>query len=74
MPRTPLHDALGEPAADLTFEVIQRACEFRVAERENLDWKRKLPLTAGRDQPEAKQKQQSELAKDIAAWPTPVAA
>lgn len=36
-------------------------------ERTDLDWKRKLPLTAPKDEAKAKQAQQLELAKDIAA-------
>jgi hypothetical protein len=38
-----------------------------VAERTDLDWKRQLPLTAPKVEAKAKQAQQLELAKDIAA-------
>jgi hypothetical protein len=45
--------------------MILRACEVGVEERGDLDWKAQLPLTAS--DPEGKQTQQAELAKDIAA-------
>jgi len=67
MPFTPLHAVLGEPSGDLTFGLIERACSEAVPERSDLDWKRQLPLTATKADTAAKQHQQLELAKDIAA-------
>lgn len=51
----------------LDFALIERACAESVPERTDLDWKRQLPLTAPRSEHKAKQAQQIELAKDIAA-------
>lgn len=62
---TALHTVLGEDEPDLSFAMILRACEVGVEERSDLDWKAQLPLTAS--DPEGKQTQQAELAKDIAA-------
>jgi hypothetical protein len=67
MPWTPLHASLGETSGDLDFALLERACTERVAERADLDWKRQLPLTAEKGDAKAKQYQQLELAKDIAA-------
>lgn len=67
MPWTPLHAALGETVAALDFGLIERACEERVQERPDLDWKQQLPLTSSNENREAKHHQQLELAKDIAA-------
>lgn len=67
MPRTPLHAILGEPSGVLDFALIERACAESVSERTNLDWKRQLPLTASKTERAAKEAQQLELAKDIAA-------
>lgn len=67
MPWTPLHASLGEPSGVLDIALIDRACAESVTERTDLDWKRQPPLTAPRTDPKAKQAQQLELAKDIAA-------
>src|SRR3954452_3537605 len=67
MPWTPLHAALGEAGATLDFTLIEQACDSKITERTNLDWKRDLPLTAGPDEKAKKVAQQAELAKDIAA-------
>ena len=67
MPWTPLHASLGEATEALEFALIERACVEGVPERTDLDWKQQLPLTAPKSEPAAKQAQQSELAKDIAA-------
>ena len=67
MPWTPLHAALGDTSPDLDLTLIERACESKVRERADLDWKERLPLTAIREDRESKQRQQQELAKDIAA-------
>jgi hypothetical protein len=67
MPWTPLHAALGEPGHALTLQLIERACDERVAERADLDWKRDLPLTASSSDKAKKVAEQAELAKDIAA-------
>ncbi len=67
MPWTPLHASLGEPTGVLDFALIERACAESVPERTDLDWKRQLPLTAPKTEAKAKQAQQVELAKDIAA-------
>lgn len=64
---TPLHASLGESSARLDFALIERACEEAVTERTDLDWKRQLPLTAPKTEAKAKQFEQLELAKDIAA-------
>ncbi|KQS69832.1 helix-turn-helix domain-containing protein [Modestobacter sp. Leaf380] len=67
MPRTPLHAALGDVGTTLDFGLIERACENRVTERADLDWKQQLPLTATSEDKQKKVAQQAELAKDIAA-------
>lgn len=67
VPWTPLHASLGEPSGVLDFPLIERACAESVPERTDLDWKRQLPLTATKADAKAKQAQQLELAKDIAA-------
>lgn len=67
MPWTPLHAALGEATAELDFALIERACGRAIRENTGLDWKQVLPLTAGRDDQSARQHQQVELAKDVAA-------
>ncbi len=67
MPWTPLHVSLGESSGVLDFALIVRACAESVTERTDLDWKRQLPLTAPKTDAKAKQAQQLELAKDIAA-------
>jgi hypothetical protein len=67
MPFTPLHAALGETTTSLDFSLVERACVARVTERAELDWKQKLPMTAAADDRAAKEAQQAELAKDIAA-------
>jgi hypothetical protein len=67
VPWTPLHASLGEPSGVLDFALIERACAESVVERTDLDWKRQLPLTAPKVEAKAKQAQQLELAKDIAA-------
>lgn len=64
---TPLHARLGEATTPLTYELIERACAEGVSERADLDWKKTLPLTADKSDPKAKQHQQLELAKDVAA-------
>ncbi|WP_162803084.1 AlbA family DNA-binding domain-containing protein [Ornithinimicrobium avium] len=51
----------------LDFALIERACAESLPERTDLDWKRQLPLTAPKSEHKAKQAQQIELAKDIAA-------
>lgn len=51
----------------LDFALIERACAEGVPERTDLDWKRQLPLTAAKTEAKAKQAEQLELAKDIAA-------
>lgn len=65
MPWTPLHAALGETENELTFAMIKRAVEEGIQEQSNHDWKTNLPLTA--TEPQARQGQGTELAKDIAA-------
>lgn len=67
MPWTPLHAALGEPGNALTLELIQRACDERISERSDLDWKRDLPLTAAKGEHAKRLTQQADLAKDVAA-------
>lgn len=67
VPWTPLHAALGETSGPLTFNLIQRACDEAVAERDDLDWKAHLPLSAPKEEKALRQRQQDELAKDIAA-------
>lgn len=59
--------ALGEATAELDYALIERACIKAVRESATLDWKQELPLTAGRDEQRARQHQQQELAKDVAA-------
>ncbi len=59
MPSTPLHAALGEVGNELTFRLIERACEEQVSERNDLDWKRDLPLTAGQGEQGKKMAQQA---------------
>jgi len=65
MPWTALHAALGDTTANLTFDMIVRACDFGVEEIAALDWKSALPLTEQKS--EARNHQKAELAKDIAA-------
>lgn len=67
MTLTPLHLALGIDNVDLTIELIETACQQRLKEREDLDWKSKLPLTLPSDNATGRDAQQEELAKDIAA-------
>lgn len=67
MPWTPLHAILGETSTALEYALIERAVDERVSEQTHLDWKRQLPLTAPKTDRAAKQAQQAELAKDIAA-------
>lgn len=62
-----MHVALGEVTSSLDFTLVQRACDMSVPESTNLDWKQKLPLTPDAVEQKAKQHQQQELAKDIAA-------
>ena len=66
---TPLHLALGLADADLSFSHVQLACDQRVKEREDLDWKQQLPLTISSKSPDrdGRNREQDELAKDIAA-------
>lgn len=65
MPWTALHAALGDTTANLTFDMIVRACDAGVEETAGLDWKTALPLTEPKG--EARNHQKAELAKDIAA-------
>jgi hypothetical protein len=58
---------LGDTTGTLTFDLIRQACEERVPERDDLDWKKQLPLTALKGESELQKRQQAELAKDIAA-------
>jgi hypothetical protein len=58
---------LGETSTTLDFDMVVRACESRITERSDLDWKQKLPLTAAAGEREARLNQQRELAKDVAA-------
>ena len=51
MPWTPLDAALGETGNHLAFHLVQRACDERLSERAELDWKRDLSLTAGKGEP-----------------------
>jgi hypothetical protein len=67
MPWTPLHAALGDVGTTLNFGLIERACVNRVTERDDLDWKQQLPLTATPEDKHKRLMQQAELAKDIAA-------
>lgn len=62
-----MHVALGEVTSSVDFALVERACEMSVPESTNLDWKQKLPLTADAEVRKAKEHQQQELAKDIAA-------
>lgn len=66
---TPLHLALGLADTDLSFSHVQLACDQRVKEREDLDWKQQLPLTIPSNSPDrdGRNREQDELAKDIAA-------
>jgi hypothetical protein len=65
MPWTALHAALGDTTPDLSFNMIERACQLGIEETAALDWKSELPFTATEGEP--KPRQQAELAKDIAA-------
>ena len=65
MPFTALQAALGEPSPILTFDMVERACSQRIRERSDLEWKAQLPLIA--EDRESKQREQAELAKDLAA-------
>lgn len=56
---TALHRALGIEPCPLTMDLVRRAVADRVAEREDLDWKRVLPKHPGR--------WVEEFAKDVAA-------
>lgn len=67
MTLTPLHLALGLTDGDLSFELVQQACERAVGERDDLDWKSTLPLTLPPGKETGRDAQQDELAKDIAA-------
>src|SRR4051794_2707054 len=64
---TPLHAALGLRESGLTFEMVADACLQRVEEREDLDFKRTLPLLASAGESSRRDAEQEALAKDIAA-------
>lgn len=64
---TPLHAALGLPGTDLTLDLVEEACRQHVAESENLDFKRDLPLPSGDARAEETRARAHELAKDLAA-------
>jgi hypothetical protein len=63
---SPLHAALGAPGSELTIELLREACEQRITETDQLDFKRDLPLAveSGADETRART---LELAKDLAA-------
>lgn len=63
---TPLHAALGLEATEITFEIVALTIAEAVAETQDLDFKRDLPLPPGLSR-EAKEAKQAELAKDVAA-------
>ncbi|WP_445256990.1 AlbA family DNA-binding domain-containing protein [Nocardioides aurantiacus] len=65
MALTPLHTALGRRDPELTLDLVERACDERLPENEQLDYKRDLPLTSS--DPRGSEDQALELAKDIAA-------
>lgn len=65
---TPLHAALGMPGAELTFDLVEEACQQKLTENDQLDWKRSLPLpVGGAGSEEELHNRTHELAKDIAA-------
>lgn len=66
---TPLHLALGLNTSDVTLDLVRMACDQRIKERDDLDWKSQLPLTisAKSGDDEGRNRQQDELSKDIAA-------
>ena len=64
---TPLHEALGLDRGDFTFDLVRQACDLQIAEGDNLDWKRALPLPASTKNDAEAEARQQELAKDIAA-------
>ncbi|MCH8614428.1 helix-turn-helix domain-containing protein [Arsenicicoccus dermatophilus] len=63
---TALHRDLGEPGGSWSLGLLVQAVEQALPEKTDLDWKAKLPLTDGLAQ-EARDKQELELAKDVAA-------
>jgi hypothetical protein len=67
MPTTPLHAALGVLGGELGIELVRQACGAALAERDDLEWKQRLPLTLGADKETGRDVEQEELAKDIAA-------
>lgn len=67
---TPLHAALGETGRELTFALVEKAADQRIAETDQLDWKSTLHLSPPSGAPtdaRARRALQLELAKDIAA-------
>lgn len=64
---TPLHAALGQPGTELTIGLVKDACTSSVAETDQLDWKRDLPLPSGAATHEQTRAMTLELAKDLAA-------
>ena len=56
---TPIHRALGLPAGDLTYELIDLAVAHGVQECSDLDWKAKAY------NPKEKPKWEEEAAKDL---------
>lgn len=64
---SPLHAALGQPGSDLTIELLREVCEQQVAETDQLDFKRDLPLNSGQSSREESRSRTLELAKDLAA-------
>ncbi len=64
---TPLHAALGRPGTDLTIGLLREACEQKIPETEQLDFKRDLPLPAGDATKDETLARSLELAKDLAA-------
>ena len=58
---TPLHRALGRGPSPVTRELIDAATDAKLAESDNLDWKKSAPAAAGGDNAAR------EFAKDIAA-------
>ncbi|WGX96841.1 helix-turn-helix domain-containing protein [Nocardioides sp. L-11A] len=66
---TPLHAALGETGRDLTFDLVEKAADQRIAETDQLDWKSVLHLhpPSGPLTSDGLELAKLELAKDIAA-------
>ena len=65
---SPLHAALGYTGDELTFDLIELACQVRLPEGEQIDFKRDLPLPTAEPRGDSELRVRTlELAKDIAA-------